>query len=441
MHELDSDFTDLFLRYLVTDRQMLAAVGDLVDPKDFEDKNERIIAGLAVQHWRESQEPISSYLRIELGDYLDRRKSPIQPETKAALLKLVNSILGRERPLIAATKVHKLFRKFKTDQFMRRSMDEVLELQMTGTLDIQQFSRIAQQCAEYTSSTDFQSRDYTATLDTRIKQREQLATMRYPLFYIDPLDEAIRSCGRKELGLFLAPWKSGKSMALIHMVKTLAQQKKNVIHISMEDTQDILDRRLDSMIADLPINQIVELSSELKDRFDRAVRRFRNRIRLVDAVGKNLTVAQMDGIVERERASGFTTDALVIDYDDKIAPASTRHKDKRFEIDETYTDIQNMLGRRDMIGWSAAQVGRKGDRKKIIDGGMVAEDIGKIRKAVVSIGIGFGEQGDKHKHLYITHRDGRSRFGVDIMSNYAHGQFYDREETLRQFQRTAEVEV
>jgi hypothetical protein len=107
-------------------------------------------------------------------------------------------------------------------------------------------------------------------------------------------------------------------------------------------------------------------------------------------------------------------------------------REKRFEIDKTYTALLNFIGRRDLIGWTAAQVGRKGDKKKIVDGAMVAEDIGKIRKCLLAIGIGWGEFGDNSKHLYIAgHRDGRSRFGVDIMTNYAHGLFYDREATMR----------
>jgi hypothetical protein len=447
MQELNSDFTDLLLRFLVADRLMLQAVGGLVDPSDFEDRSERIVANLAITHWRETQEPISSFLRIAIKDYLDNRHRPMQVEAEANLKSLVNSILKRERPLIAATKVTKMFQKFKTDQFMRRSMDEVLELQMQGELNVGKFAQIAHKCAEFDTSTEFVSRDFTSELNQRIMRRAAAQNQKYPLFFIDEFDErGIRNLARKELGLFLAPYKSGKSMALSYMTVAHARQKDNVLHISFEDTEDILERRLDAQIADLPINQIIELSGELRERFEGAVRRFRGRIRLVDAVGKTLSMQQVDAIWERERASGFIADTVVLDYDDKIAPPTIHKGDnKRREIDETYNEMLNFAGRRQVRLWSAAQVGRRGDGKKIIDGSMVAEDIRKVQKATIVIGIGVGDQGGKHKHLFLAaHRDADNRFGIDIMTNYRHGLFYDRDETLRAFKRekaTSRVEL
>jgi len=431
MYELDADFTDLFLRYLVADRLMLQAVGDLVDPQDFEDRSERIIVALAIHHWRETQEPISSWLKIEVGDYLDSRKTPMKADAEAELKKKVSSILKRERPLIAATKVHKLFQKFKTDQFMRRSMDEVLELQMQGQLNVSNFATIAQQAARFTASSKFKSHDITEEFEVRQKRREQLSNTKHPLFYIDPLDDSVRALGRKELALWLAPWGSGKSMALLHTAWAQGVQRQKTLHISTEDTEDTVWNRFDAKIADLPINQLLEMSVELRERFERVTKKFRGRIKTIDAVGESLSAANIDGIWERERSNGFIADTVIVDYDEKLVPM-TPTKEKRWDIDATYNEMLHFAGQRDVRLWMAAQVGRKGDKKKIVDGGMVAEDIGKVRKATIALGIGWGDNGEKSRYIYVAkHRDGRSRFGVDIMSNLANAQFYDREATMR----------
>ena len=439
MQQLDADFTDLLLRFLVMDRTMLQAIGGLVDPKDFENRSERIIASLAIYHWNETQEPIGSFLRIEVKDYLDRRTKPMKEDAKAELMKLVTSILKRERPLVAATKVLKMLQRFKTDQFMRRSMDEVLELQMMGELTVEQFGKIAQKCAEFSNTSEFQSRDYTEDVEGRIQRREVMAKQRHQLFMIDALDERnVRPAAPKELELWLAPYKSGKSQGLAFRAVGCARQRSKVIHISGEDSDFILENRLDASLCDLPINSLLELSTELRDRFDSAVRRFRGRIHLVDAVGKDLTVEAIDAIWERERSKGFVADTIVVDYDDKIKPSVSK-KERRFEISDVYNGLLGVAGRRGCRIITAAQTGRKGDNRKIIDGTLVAEDIGKIQKATVAIGIGQGEDGPKNKHLYVAaHKDGDSRFGVDIMTNYAYGQFYDREETMRRYGNSKE---
>ena len=436
MAELTPDFIDLLLRFLVLDRHMLAAIADIVDVKDFEERPQRIVAMLAVHHYEETQEPIASWLRTEVEDYCESLKNPLPQDVERELKKLVNSILKRERPLTNAIKVQAYFIKFKHQQFFRRSFDELLELQLQNELTVETFATLARKCSEFTVTDKYKIRDYMHEVEQRIKRRQSEKAAKAPLFFIDPLDERIRNIRRKELFLWLAPYKSGKSMALAYTSVAHVRQHLKVLYLHGEDTESIVDGRLDAMLTDTPINELYELDSEeFRLMFERAKRRMRGSLKIVDFVGEDLSVEGIDSIWQKERSKGFTADVIVCDYDEKLAPPRRFKADSgaiRMETTETYQSILKFIGRRDLMFHTAAQGTRDSENKKIIDGSKTATDINKIRMVTCAIGIGTGDRGERNKYLYVAaHRDGYSRFGVDIMTDYAKGLFYDREATLR----------
>jgi hypothetical protein len=66
------------------------------------------------------------------------------------------------------------------------------------------------------------------------------------------------------------------------------------------------------------------------------------------------------------------------------------------------------------------------DGTKIISGDKVAEDVSKIRKATLVLGIGQGETSLDARYIFVAAaKRGPSRFGFEIMSNPANGLFYD----------------
>ena len=71
-----------------------------------------------------------------------------------------------------------------------------------------------------------------------------------------------------------------------------------------------------------------------------------------------------------------------------------------------------------------------GDAVQIISADKAGDDIGKIQKATMVIGIGQGPSHEDARYLYITaHKRGRSRFGVEIMTELEKGLFYSRDKT------------
>ena len=84
-----------------------------------------------------------------------------------------------------------------------------------------------------------------------------------------------------------------------------------------------------------------------------------------------------------------------------------------------------------MIWWTAAQTSKKAESKKIVTGQDTAEDVSKVRKAFLVIGIGRDPEIENMRCLYVAaHKHDRSRFAVEIMSAFDSAIFYDREATL-----------
>ena len=133
---------------------------------------------------------------------------------------------------------------------------------------------------------------------------------------------------------------------------------------------------------------------------------------------------------EQQKREGFVADVIVIDYDDELECEKQFKGEsaRRFEFAEIYRKLRRLAVKLDVILWTAAQATRKGEGKRVLTMSDVAEDYSKVRKAFLGISIGSDPKVPALKVLYVMrHKDGRSRFGVEIMSNFASAIFYDAE--------------
>ena len=121
---------------------------------------------------------------------------------------------------------------------------------------------------------------------------------------------------------------------------------------------------------------------------------------------------------------------MLCDYDDEVEPPRS-HKERRFEFADIYREYGQFIRKRSLYGWMAAQANAKAEGKRIIMASNSAEDIGKIRKATITVGIGDGEWGENSKYLSIVaSKIGPQKIGCNIANDYKKGLFYDRDATL-----------
>lgn len=429
----DSGFQDKLVVMICKDRRFLKTCSSLLTSKDFQPKGNEarerwIVADIALQYFDKYREPINSLLKSECLDYA--RKSHLSDRNKRHLLEYVDKV--EESTLEAADAIKDKVIEYKKEKAKVKAIEDLMELQDRGQLDDAKFMEICQTAIETTAQSSHRVVDYFKGLEPRILRRLGQIDRKYPMLLIDPLDQRIRTISRGHLGMFFAPMKRGKTLMAIHVGLAYALQSLKVLHITLEDPLEDIEDRFDAAITSLPIQELQNLPKRLRKRFARYKKFIRGRIKIVDCTEGGVTVKTIESIYESERNKGFHADAIIVDYDDEIAPIR-KHRETRMEIADTYRALKQMAARHQLLVWVAAQTKRNTSEKKILTENDLAEDISKARKVSCGIGMGKGDWDDKNGvYLYVAvHRNDRQKIGWNILADYDHMLIYDREATLK----------
>jgi hypothetical protein len=436
----DDAFQEKLVAFLCRDRNFLRECAHLLEADDFKPRKQGeplenwIIASKALEYWRRYHEPVGGMLRTEMLDYC--RKTNAGTHQKERLLEVVENVQRNHR-LVAVDALAEKVIDYKKERMKAQSIQTLVELHEQGKLTDE---RWLEQC--YAAIVNFgrlgyEAHDYFEGLEDRILRRRMARGRRFPYLMIDPLDELIRIVGRGHVGLWLAYLKRGKSIALNHTSLAYILQGLNVLHFTLEDPIDEVENRFDSAITSLPIKSLIEQSDKIRLRFERFLRLVRSRLKIIDGTEGGISVLRIEEIWERERNRGFTADVVVIDYDDEIKPPR-KLEERRFEFADIYRSLRTFAAQKQVIVWTAAQTGRKTENMKVITAAATAEDISKIRKATLAIGIGKGDWGENSRYLYVAaHKFDKMHVGCNIMGDFGSGIFYDREATMRELDSEA----
>jgi hypothetical protein len=432
----DGDFQTHILKFLCRDRQFLKECAPILDHNDFKPKKGEgteiwQVATAALDFWHKYREPIGGLLRSEMLDFARRNKWG--EKQKAKLTDLVYEV-SKGQNLVAVDALVDKILDYKRSQAMKRSVNEIIEMQEKGELTQEKFSELCRKGIEAFSKLGYSIVDYFESLEKRELRRQLASHHRFPYLMIDPLDEAIRAIGRKHLGLLLAPYKKGKSLGLRHIAVAYLQQGYNVIFVTLEDPLEQVEDGFDSMLSALPIKRLHELPRKLRKKFSRFKRMWKARLKIIDGTEGGMSIDKLEEIWENERNRGFTADVVIVDYDDEIAPPRKYPGEnaRRMEFADIYRSFRRFVAKRDIIGWTAAQTRRVKENKKIIAGEDTAEDISKIRKVTLAIGIGQGDWGENSYYIFIAaHKFDKGHIGWNIMSDRDRGMFYDPDATRR----------
>lgn len=394
-------------------------------PMKGEGRERWITADLALKFWRKYKQPIGKMLQSDLIEYC--RKAHIGEKDKTRLLVYGKKL--RTLPLIAVDAMQERVTSFKKDVLLQACVEDIVQLNAVGQLDTDKLTEIYRQATEPFNDKRLHSSDYFAEIDLRIDRRSFGDDRDYPLLFIDPLDSTVRAISRGHLGLIIAPWKRGKSLCLGWIAHAYTMQALNVLFITLEDPGADVEDRFDACITQLPLRYLKDLPNKTRRRFLNYKRLVQGRLKLIDAGGRRVTISDIEDMYLQERNRGFNADAIIVDYDAKIA-ATVSRKEKRQEFDDIYVEFMTFIRKYDLIGWTAAQTQRNTRKLRIVTGDHVAEDIGKIRNVTMALSLGQGEWGDSSIYLYIAaHRQDKGEIGWNISTNYDKMLFFDQDQT------------
>ena len=432
-------FQDRLAALLCRDIRSLKECAPLLSAQDFrpvkgmrQGRQRWIVVERALRHFSKHHEPIGTLL---LADILEHAESiNLGARTVEELKQYCTAIQDME--LTSPDAVTSKVVRFKRDKLRATALQEMVEAQAAGMLTDAKWLEIHSRVMNHRSDTE--TYDYLERASDRIDYRRQGSNVsRVPWTFIDPLDNLVRCVGRGELGLVIAPLKRGKSLMMLWLAVAYVVQGLNVLFLTLEDPRHLVEDRLDSIVTSVPIKSLANDVTDFKSRFTQFRGRTDEKLKIFDGTGGGITMDRIDQIIMRERDHGFETDAVIIDYDDEIAP-STKQKDRRMEFADIYRDLCHLVARHHIIGWTASQTQRGTEGIKILSSDRVAEDISKIRKAsmTVSMGKGDADWGNDSIYLWVAaHKFDMQHIGCHIVPDLDRMLIYDREATEREQRR------
>ena len=435
----DENYLDALVKLLATDPTALKTCAHLLKAEDFapirghqRGRPRWTIADRILAHFKQTHEPIGKLLRAEVLEYATGLQlGQRQVEELESYLKYLKTV-----EVTGPTAITEKIVKYKSQRLKAAVLEEMVEAHAAGQLTDEKWQQLSRKAMNGNANGSHEARDYFATAEQRIQAREQRShslLSRVPAFLIDPLDALVRGVGPGQLGLILAPTGRGKSMAMVWMAMVFAIQRVNVLYVTLEDPLEEVENRMDAAATAIPMANLPEMPRRFKETFERFQNRhaLEGRLRVVDGTMDSLSVEQIEQIVMSERERGFRTEALLIDYDEFIAPA-TKSKEKRFEIDSIYIALHQLASRHNLILWTASQSQRSTSTLKILTVDKVAEDLGKARKSSLVLSLGKGEWGDSSIFMWVAkHRHDKSHVGANIVSDLDRMLLYDRDATRR----------
>jgi replicative DNA helicase len=272
---------------------------------------------------------------------------------------------------------------------------------------------------------------------------------------IPELDKRGLGPTRKEMYLFVADAKAGKSWWLIHLAKMALMHRVKVVHLSLEMSEErTAQRYFQALFAvakrkeKLAIRKIKrdslnriegfdELKVDPKLSFDDpGIRKKLEKLidkwslRLLDNIivkqfpTGQLTVPKMVAYLDNlEATQRFVPDLLVVDYPDlmKLDKANIRGS-----IDEIYKDIRGVLVSRNIAGAVVSQAHRAASKARQVNADNVAEAYSKVAHADVTLTYSQtdSERGMGLARLHVAAgRSDQDKFSIVITQQYGIGGF------------------
>jgi len=265
-----------------------------------------------------------------------------------------------------------------------------------------------------------------------------------------------RSLGpcRKELHLFAAAPKRGKSWWLIHLGKMALLHRLKVVHVTLEMSEvttaqrymqslfavskrkarfqrqvfkhDELGRLIGfspRMISDRPSLEDVDIRKVLTKKIEKVLTRKPPLIIKQFPTG-DLSVKQLEGyLTTLEISLGIVPDLLIVDYADLMTVSLN---DYRHSLGKMYVDLRGLAVKRNMAVATASQMNRAGATSRVSTDQHIAEDYSKA--ATMDTGISYN-QTEAERALGLARlfvmggRNDEDRFTILISQNYGIGQF------------------
>lgn len=434
------------LTLLCFDQKSIPLIVNSVTPDLFESEIFRLIASKAINYYETFKEPIKDHLPDEFTDILeglDTRKAKLYSDIFNNLYYAKESI-NREYTLSQ-------LEKFIRQQSLKKGITLAAQLIKEDKIEDAEVvldEHIKKRLPVFDVGTDFNA--------DRSKVFKFLTTSNnYYRMGIKHLDLLGICPAPKELFTLVARPGFGKSWFLIHVGKFALMQRKKVVHITLELSEErvssrylqnlfsitkrsiqetrspifVYDRDNPNKLIDIDFEHLTKLRSlqdvGIEDFLNAKLDSFRRMPLIVKEFPTgSLTITGLKAYLNAlERFHNFIPDILIVDYADLMYLNTSN---LRIDTGRVYKELRGIAVERNIAVVTVSQTNRSGESVKTITREHLAEDYSKVQISdnLVTYNRTFQEYKMGLARLYVDKgRNDRSGDTILVAQNYDIGQF------------------
>ena len=355
---------------LVTDRPFLEQVSDILETKYFESDTNKWVVDITRKYF-------SKYKNTPTTDFF---KTEIQKITDKALQQ---NVLTQLKAIYALQSggdsewVKNEFVTFCKNQNFKNVILTSVDLLQTGQFD--KIEKLVRDAVKVGQSNDL-GLDYKEDIEVRFEE----VNRRTVKTNWDVIDELIDGgLGPGELGVIVAPSGVGKTWVLCHIGAEAVRQGKNVLHYTLELTQNYVGQRYDTIFTGIPSSELRDNKEQIKDKVDK----LKGGLMIKYYPPKGITANTIAAHVDMVRSTKFQPDLIIIDYADLLVSVNSKNNSDYQEQGGIYIDLRAMGGEYQIPIWTASQTNRSAIESDVIHADKIADSYAKVMNADLIISV------------------------------------------------------
>lgn len=395
LSEFGKSFQIKVIYSLIHDIKFLQDIFDIVEPSYFEREEHQWIVEKIIEYYNEYK----SCLTMEV---LALQVKSIQSTSFQTSVK--NSI----KEIYTADKLDDIefikdqFEDFCKNQKLKKAILASTELIKQGNYE--EIKYLVDDALKAGMSKDF-GHDWTEHVEARLSNvREASPT------YMEAID-SITNGGLSggEIGIIAAPSGIGKTWVLCQLGFNAVKNGKNVLHITLELSDDYVARRYDTILTGKPFSLLQENSDILKEQ----LKKVKGHLDIRAFPTRGLSVTALEGFVERV-SQVRKIDLIILDYADLMDAGKKSTGNTYDDMGTLYEELRGISGNLGIPLWTATQTNRDSLSVDVIGAQGIADSYKKVMTADFIMSI-IRKDVDKLSNKARVHVI-KNRFGPDGMT-------------------------
>ena len=347
------------LGILITDRDFLQQISDIVSPDYFDNDAGKWVIQKTLKYFDKYKTiPTMEVFKVEI-EKLDK-------ELQSVAIKDILKQSYKASKTTDLEYVKETFLDFCKNQTLKNALMNSVDLLEMGAYD--DIRGLIDKALKAGTERDI-GHEYIAELEDRFRE-EARNTIATPWPLINNLLGG--GLGQGDLGLIAGGPGGGKSWALVALGAQAVKLGYTVVHYTLELSEKYVGRRYDACFTEIPVQDIVESKDKVKD----TIENLRGGLYIREYPAGQATVNTIHAHIEKCVQQNIEPDLIIVDYADLLT--SKTSKEKRDKLDDIYTSLRGLATELKLPIWTASQVNRSGAREEIIQGDRMAESYSKM---------------------------------------------------------------